>query len=101
MTLSRQTHLRIERACLLEETRFAGRVDPMLRNAYDKAVWGSERWRGWYEKRLHRSQWQKFMDIYRRIRESQKMSNEAVQRTEASRSAQESKQSSVSAGSRR
>jgi hypothetical protein len=78
-----ETRLRLERICLLEETRFANRVDPRLGRVYQRTVFRSDRWRSWYEERDRRTEWQKFTGIVRRFLESQGASNQALHRMAA------------------
>ena len=73
--LPAQVRMKMERICLLEEARFANRVDPRFGKVYQRTVFRSERWRTWYEQRDRRTEWQKFTGIVRRFLESQGASN--------------------------
>jgi len=81
--LPRETKFRIERICLLEETRFAKRVDPRLGEVFERVTFRSERWRSWYRERERRTEWQRFTGILRRFLESQTASNQALHRMAA------------------
>ena len=81
--LPRETRFRMERLCLLEEARFASRVDPRLRKVYEQALFRSERWRSWHEERERLTQWQKLTGLVKRFLESQEASNKPLHRMAA------------------